>query len=472
MRLKLGVVVCATLALAATVALARPLDPASAQSPGTTYSYLPLVTDNYSPPPAPVMANDPYFSDGSQWGLYNSGQNGGVPGADVHAPQAWVITTGGSDVTVAVVDSGVDADHPDLVGKLLRGRNFVGGAPDPNDTDDDCGHGTHVAGIAAASSNNAAGIAGVSWGARILPVKALYRDTSGRVIGYDSWIANGIVYAADSGAEIINLSLGGTSVSPTLASAVDYAYERGILVVAAAGNCGDSSYPLNGCTSLNQWIYPAASAHTLAVAATDRQDLRASFSTQASYVDVAAPGASIVSTYPDGYASLSGTSMATPFVSGLAALLLSRYPDYTPDQLARAIVMNADDRGAPSYDNAFGCGRINAQRALSGGAVTSGCAGWSGVGSAVPTGAGAAAAAEDRAAGRPGSVLVKFKDRATAKARGLEHEVVPGLGIYEINVPPGQERAKQKELEGDPEVQFVQLDHLVYALEAGAASLP
>lgn len=457
---------CGALLLLAALALARPVELVAAQVQASVFVYLPLVTKNYLPPPPPVMPDDPLFVDGSQWGLRNTGQNGGVPGADIHASQAWALTTGNPSVIVAVVDSGVDADHPDLAGKLLPGRNFVAGAPDPNNTDDDAGHGTHVAGIAAATSNNAGGVAGVSWGARILPVKSLYKDATGRVIGYDTWIANGIVFAADNGARVVNLSVGGTSASATITSALEYAYGKGVFVVAAAGNCGDSNYTANGCTSLNQPFYPAASAHTLAVAATDKQDARASFSTQASYVDVAAPGVSIVSTYfGGGYASMSGTSMAAPYVSGLSALILASYPGYGPDQLARAIVNSADDLGAIGSDAAYGCGRIDAYRSLVNGDIATGCSGWSGFAAAVTAGASTQASANADTAHRPGVVLVRFKDQALAIAQGLGREVVPGLGIYEISVTPGQELAKRAELAGNADVEFAELDHLVYALE-------
>jgi subtilisin family serine protease len=465
-KARLIALACVAGLLLAGLGLARPGDQAQAQVQDMYVVYLPLAVKNYVPPPTQVLPNDPLFLDGSQWGLRNTGQNDGVAGADINASLAWALTTGDAGVIVAVVDTGVDADHPDLAGKLLSGHNFVAGAVDPNNTDDDVGHGTHVAGIAAAISNNTSGVSGVSWGARILPVKSLYKDDTGRVLGYDTWIANGITYAADNGAKVINLSVGGTSASSTITEAIEYAYGKGVFVVAAAGNCGDSNYSANGCTSVNQPFYPAASAHTLAVAATDRLDGHASFSTQATYVDVAAPGASIVSSYVGGgYATLNGTSMAAPYVTGLSALILSRYPSYGPEQLARAIVNNADDLGATGYDTNFGCGRIDAYRSLTGGDVASGCSGWGGYAASLSAAATVDAAANADKPHRPGVVLVKFKDPATAKARGLGREAVPGLGIYEISVPPGQEVAKRAELASDVDVEFAETDHLVYALE-------
>jgi thermitase len=298
-----------------------------------------------------TIPNDSGYA--SQWGLPKIG-----------APSAWDITTASSNVVIAVVDTGIDLDHPDFScpGKLLGGRNFVSPGSSPND---DHGHGTHVAGIAAACTNNVTGVAGVAWGARLMPVKVLdYRGS-----GTYEQVANGITYAADQGADVINLSLGGTGPNNTLSDAVEYARNRGSLVVAAAGNCGSGCW-MGGQYYYNPLFYPAAYPATLAVAATGSNDNWASFSEHHPYVDVAAPGVSIYSTLIDGYGTMDGTSMATPFVSGLAALIWSLNPGLSPDQVRDIIQDTADDlqtppgEGGPGKDDYTGYGRINAGRAL------------------------------------------------------------------------------------------------------------
>jgi thermitase len=306
---------------------------------------------NYIAYVSDTIPNDAGYA--SQWGLSKIG-----------APSAWDITTASSDVVIAVVDTGIDLDHPDFScpGKLLSGRNFVSPGSSPND---DNGHGTHVAGIAAACTNNATGVAGVAWGARLMPVKVLDYGGGGT---YEN-VANGVTYAADQGADVINLSLGGIYSSNTLADAVEYARNRGALVVAAAGNCGGGC-SIGGLYYYNPLFYPAAYPATFAVAATDSSDNWASFSEHHSYVDVAAPGVSIYSTLLGGYGSMNGTSMATPFVSGLAALIWSIDPGLSVDQVRSIIQDTADDletppgQGAPGKDDYTGYGRIHAGRAL------------------------------------------------------------------------------------------------------------
>jgi thermitase len=292
-----------------------------------------------------TVPDDPRY--GIQWGL-----------PQIKAPAAWDITTGGSDVTIAVVDTGIDLDHEDLScsGKLTSGWDFVNNDATP---DDDYGHGSHVAGIAAACTNNSIGVAGVAWGVRLMPVKVL--DANG--IGSYEEVANGITYAVDHGADIINLSLGGSETSVTLADAVQYAYDHGVLIVSAAGNCAQGG---SQCGYLsNPLMYPAAYPTTLAVAATDSSDNPAYFSEHHPYVDVAAPGVSIYSTWKDGgYYWLQGTSMATPYVAGLAALIWSFNPGLTHDQVRAIIQSTADDVWTLGKDDYTGYGRINARRAL------------------------------------------------------------------------------------------------------------
>lgn len=282
-----------------------------------------------------ITPNDPFYDE--QYGLLI-----------IKAPQGWDLEIGSSnEIKIAVVDTGVQLSHPDLAGKISGGYDFIN-----NDSvaDDDHGHGTHVAGIAASMTNNAIGSAGVSWGAKIMPVKVL--NSSG--FGTYSTVSNGITYAADNEARVINLSLGGYSFSQTMQAATDYAYNRGTLVAAAAGNDGDSTV-----------IYPAGNANVLGVAATDSSDKRASFSNYNVYVDVSAPGVNILSTYKGSrYAYMSGTSMAAPFASGLAALILSQNSTMDVSAVSDTITQHSDDLGATGRDNYYGYGRINAYYSL------------------------------------------------------------------------------------------------------------
>jgi subtilisin family serine protease len=295
-----------------------------------------------------TVPNDPNL--GFQWGL-----------ARVHAFKAWDIlsTTGGAGIIVAVVDTGVDLTHPDFAcaGKLLPGTCFVEDGCSPQD-DDSRGHGTHVAGIAGACTNNAVGVAGMAWAVRLMPVKVL--DAVGS--GSHSNLARGMIYAVDNGARIINLSLGGTADSVTMSNAVNYAVNHGVLVIAAAGNCAGGG---TGCGGMvNPIMYPAAYPNVLAVAATDHSDEHAYFSEYHDYVDVSAPGVGITSTIIGGYGSLSGTSMATPFASGLAALAWSADRSLSAAQVRSLLEANADDLGTPGKDIYFGYGRLNAWRTL------------------------------------------------------------------------------------------------------------
>lgn len=276
--------------------------------------------------------NDPYFS--SQYGL-----------ARLKCPASWDITMGSDAVVIAIVDTGVDLDHPDLAAKLVPGTDFVNGDDVP---DDDNGHGTHCAGIAAAATNNSLGVAGVAPNCKIMPVKVL--DASGN--GYLSTVAQGIRYAADGGAKVISLSLGSTAASQTLQQAVNYALSKGALVVAAAGNEG---------TTVR--FYPAACNGVVSVAASDSSDARAAFSNYGSWVSVAAPGVRILSTWPgDAYAYASGTSMATPFVAGAAAVLFSYFgPSTPPLTIKEKIEANCDPVGAWVAN-----GRVNLLAALTG----------------------------------------------------------------------------------------------------------
>jgi len=274
----------------------------------------------------------------------------------VQANFAWDLYQPQTDVTVAIIDTGVQYDHPDLVNNLARdaegnviGFNLLNGT---NDARDDNGHGTHCAGIAAAQTNNGIGIAGIAGPegtVKIMPVKVL--DWSGSGTAVD--VANGIVWAVDNGAKVISLSLGSTSSSILLDNAVQYAWSKGAVIVAAAGNTGNTAK-----------VYPAAYEHVISVAATDSTDKLASYSTRGAWVKTAAPGSSIYSTYPTSrYVSLSGTSMACPHVAAEAALLLSQNPSLSNADVSNLILTNVDPY-TPSGSLAIGAGRINVYRAL------------------------------------------------------------------------------------------------------------
>jgi subtilisin family serine protease len=268
----------------------------------------------------------------------------------IQSPQAWDITTGSASITIAIVDTGVDLTHPDLQPNLITGTNVISPALAPQD---DHGHGTHVAGIAAAVGNNSLGIAGTAWTAHLMPVKVL--DQSGN--GDDAEVAVGIVWAADHGAQVINLSLGGPCPSPVMEMAVTYAYTMGVTVVAAAGNYGNTTDPRILC--------PAAYEHTLAVGATDQSNSRAWFSNYGPELDVVAPGVNIYSTTRGGgYGYKSGTSMATPFVAGAAALLASQPKFDTPLKIRAALEAAALDLGSICRGPYYGAGLVQVFAAL------------------------------------------------------------------------------------------------------------
>ncbi|OLC56567.1 MAG: hypothetical protein AUH85_06090, partial [Chloroflexi bacterium 13_1_40CM_4_68_4] len=238
-------------------------------------------------PNDPFYATDPFSVLGAgEWGVRKA-----------QVDRAWDVQRGSPSIVVATVDTGVDAGHPDLQGALVNAPRFVT-SPDascPSDATnrDDNGHGTHVAGIVGAAGNNGLGVAGVAFGVRVMPIKAL--DCMGA--GFLSDIARSITYAADNGARIVNVSLGASDASDALQSAVTYALSRNVVVVAAAGNCGSESGTTR-CPTLNAPDYPAAYAGVIAVGATDPNDQPATFSSAADYLSVSAPGVSIVSTFP------------------------------------------------------------------------------------------------------------------------------------------------------------------------------
>jgi len=268
------------------------------------------------------------------------------------APTAWDLTTG-SAVTIAILGTGIDPDHPDLGDKIVPGYDVVNDDYDPRD---DNGYYTFVAGIAAAVTNNGEGIAGVSWGARLMPVKVMGAD------GFGSYadIIEGVRWAADHGANIINMSFIGLAYSQALQDAVDYAQTQGVgLLVASAGD-----EALNG----NPRVYPAALRNVLAVAGSDKSNARLSSSGFGDYVGLTAPAVEIISTYwqpgQHVYASAAGTDFAAPHVAGVAALLLSMNPSLSLNQLVGLLQSTAIDLGSPGYDQYYGAGLVDTEAAV------------------------------------------------------------------------------------------------------------
>jgi thermitase len=293
------------------------------------------------------VPNDPEWA--YQWGPQK-----------IEVDSAWNTTTGSHSVLVAIIDTGIDYTHPDLA------ANYVplgyDGANNDSDPLDDNGHGTHCAGIVAAVLNNSIGIAGVA-NVSIMAEKGL--DASGS--GWDDDLANAIIHAVDQGADVLSNSWGGYQESYLIRDAVQYANSHGVLIIAAAGNGGWSTK-----------LYPAAYDEVIAVTATDSSDNPAVFSNFGDWVEVAAPGVDILSTFPTYdftlhnspynknlyYDYLSGTSMACPHVAGLAALVKSRFPNATRDWIRMQIRYTVDDLGPPGFDVHYGYGRINAQKAI------------------------------------------------------------------------------------------------------------
>ncbi|WP_054949796.1 S8 family peptidase [Numidum massiliense] len=265
----------------------------------------------------------------------------------IQAEGGWQFTRGADFVKIAIIDTGVELDHPDLAHRLTRGYNAVA---DNDHANDDNGHGTHVAGIIASETNNRRGTAGITWRNRIMPVKAMNADGYGG--SFD--IARAIIWATDNGADIINMSLGNYQSAAVIKDAIDYAFANDVVVIAASGN-----------DSTDQPSYPAAYPEVLSVSAVDWDGKRADFSNFGKYVDVAAPGVDIPSTYlGKHYAMLSGTSMAAPHVTALAGLIRSLNPQLTNTEVMAIIKSTTRDFGAAGIDVYFGRGIIDIGQAL------------------------------------------------------------------------------------------------------------
>jgi thermitase len=280
---------------------------------------------------APTLtANDPLY----QWHL-----------GKISAPAAWDLTTGSAQVPIAILDSGVDPSHPDLAAKLLSGWNFYDNNANWADV---YGHGTKVAGSAAAISNNGVGVAGVAWQNPILPIRVADPN------GYSTYslLAQGLTWASDQGARVMNISFSGVAASSTVRSAAQYVHNRGGLVVASAGNCA-----CNDGTAENPYL--------LSVGATDPNDQLASFSSRGTYVDLSAPGTGIWTTINGGgYTGVSGTSFSSPITAGVVALMWAANPGLSPDEIVMLLEQTAVDLGSSGYDTSFGFGRIDAHAAV------------------------------------------------------------------------------------------------------------
>lgn len=324
---------------------------------------------------AEITPNDPYYRPERNQRQY---QQWHLP--KINANYAWSLSKGRDDLVVAVIDSGVDLNHPDLKSRLVPGVSLVNqaGYTPPANGQDDNGHGTHVAGLIAAGTDNALGVAGCAWTGKLLPIKVLNNNGEGT----DADIAAGIRWAVDAGARIINLSLGGPAAGEAypqaVQDAVDDAYSRGCLIIAASGNSGQEEI-----------YYPAGLNHVVAVAATDPWDARASYSTYGVVVDLSAPGGAggslfakdtgILSTfwsetsrYSDAmtgaeageYAVTAGTSMAAALVSGAAAVVWGWQPGWTADQVENQLAATAVDVGPAGPDEQTGAGRVDLLAAL------------------------------------------------------------------------------------------------------------
>src|SRR5436190_3682568 len=278
-----------------------------------------------------LVPNDTYYS--FAWHL-----------PKMQAPQAWDISTGSSSVIIAILDTGVESTHPDLAAKIVSGWNFY---DNNSNTSDVLGHGTQVAGGAAAISNNGTGVSSLAWGCRIMPIRVT--DTTGSA--FDSTIAQALSWAADRGVRVANASYA-VSQSSAVASAAQYFQSKGGVVTIAAGN-------------QSTFVSAADNPYVLTISATDSSDLVCAWSNTGNIIDLAAPGSGIPSTGSGGtYVTAGGTSLSAPIVAGVAALVISVNPSLTGAQVQDILKGSADDLGAPGWDPSYGWGRVNAYKAV------------------------------------------------------------------------------------------------------------
>lgn len=291
-----------------------------------------------------LTPNDTYFTNSfnnGMWCLYQ-----------VNAPQAWDISTGDANIVVAVTDNAIQVNHPDLVNKIVPGRDVVDNDNDPSPCGGNDGfHGSHVSGTVGAETNNNQGVASIGYNISVMPIKIGNCSTGALTGGYD-----GIIWAADNGADAINMSWGGGGVSTYGQNVCNYAWNAGVILIAAAGNDGT-----------NQQFYPAAYNNVVSVAATTSGDAKSGFSQYGTWIDIAAPGSQILSTdQGSSYQFSQGTSMASPMVAGLVGLMISHAPSATPQDIIDCLLSSADniDAANGNYIGQLGSGRINAEEAL------------------------------------------------------------------------------------------------------------
>lgn len=284
-------------------------------------------------PTEQMTPNDPYYSNPNAWHLQK-----------INAPNAWAINSGSTGIVIAILDTGVDANHPDLAAKIVPGWNVYNRNSDTSDVN---GHGTAVAGTAAAATDNGIGVAAVAWGCRIMPVRI--SDASGMASLSD--IASGLTWAADHGARVANISYMASNDS-TVSRAARYFQGKGGVVAVAAGNYG----------SFND---SPDDPNVLTVGASNSLDVLFPWSSYGGNQDLVAPGNVLTTGRGGSYVSAGGTSFASPIVAGAAALILSTNPSLTPAQVQSTLKQSADDLGSPGWDVYYGFGRLNLGRAVS-----------------------------------------------------------------------------------------------------------
>ncbi|MFN8672490.1 MAG: S8 family serine peptidase [Candidatus Sericytochromatia bacterium] len=289
------------------------------------------------------VTNDPYLD--IQYGI-------SITGTD----KAWSVQKGNPKVVVAIIDSGIDATHPEFQGQLVKGMDFTVKPPKEGGDYDKYGHGTHVAGVVAAKADNGIGISGVAPNCKLMPVK-IFNDWGQSTEGAST---QAVIWAVDNGAKVINASWGSPLPGEAFHEAVKYALEKDVVFVAAVGNSGNNDPDTKP--------YPGASEGVIGVSATTDIDGWASFSTYGDQVDLGAPGKAILSTYPlalgNGYRIMEGTSMAAPLVSGAAALVRSQFPNFTQAQVKERLENTAKDTVMTGKDQYVGFGRVDVAKAI------------------------------------------------------------------------------------------------------------